>query len=70
MASMKTVLGLTLIASGVVIALLGHRRLPIREGAVMRAVSHKGWGSKVGARLQSIVVGVLLIGFGLSLIFE
>ena len=67
---MKTGLGLTLIVAGVAIALLGHKRLPIREGAVMRALSQKGWRSKVGMRLQSIVVGVLLIGFGLSLMFE
>jgi hypothetical protein len=67
---MKTGFGLTLVAAGVAIVLFGHKHLPLREGAVMRAVSRKGWGSKVAARLQSVVVGVLLIGFGLSLVFE
>ena len=69
MASMKIGFGLALIAAGVAIAILGHKRLPFREGAVTNAVSQKGWGSKVSVRLQSIVVGVLLIGFGLSVIF-
>jgi hypothetical protein len=69
MASMNTVLGLALVAAGLVIATLGHKRLPVREGPIMRAFSAKGWGSNFAARLQSIALGVLLIGFGLSLIF-
>jgi hypothetical protein len=68
MASMNTVLGVGLIAAGIVIGTLGHKRLPVREGPIMRAVSARGWGSKFAVRLQSIVVGALLIGFGLSLI--
>ena len=70
MAYVETGLGLALVALGVLVALLGHKRLPVHEGRVMRAVSPSGWGSKVRARLLSIVIGVLLIGFGLSLIFE
>ena len=70
MASMKSILGLLLVVVGVVIALFGYKRLPVREGVLMRAVSPHGWGSKVSVRLTSIVVGVLLIGFGVSLIFE
>jgi len=68
MASTNTVLGLGLIAAGIAIATLGHKRLPVREGPIMRALSARGWGSKFALRLQSIVVAVLLIGFGLSLI--
>jgi len=68
MASMNTVLGIGLIAAGIVIGTLGHKRLPVREGPIMRSVSARGWGSKFAVRLQSIVVGALLIGFGLSLI--
>jgi hypothetical protein len=70
MASMNTVLGLALIAGGIVIAALGHKRLPVREGVLMRALSARGWGSKFAVRLQSIVIGVLLIGFGMSLILK
>ena len=70
MASMNTVLGSALIAVGIVIAAIGHKRLPVREGAIMRALSAKGWGSKFALRLQSIVVGILLIGFGMSLILK
>ena len=70
MASLNTVLGLALVAVGIVIATLGHKRLPVREGAIMRALSARGWGSKFAVRLQSIVVGILLIGFGMSLILK
>ncbi len=70
MASMNIVLGLVLIAGGILIAALGHKRLPVREGALMRVLSARGWGSKFVVRLQSLVVGVLLIGFGISLILN
>ncbi len=70
MASMKIGFGLALITAGIAIALLGHKRLPFREGVVTQLVSQKGWGSKVSVRLQSVVVGVLLIGFGLAVLFE
>ena len=63
-------LGLALIAVGIVIAAFGHKRLPVREGAIMRALSARGWGSKFAVRLQSIAVGALLIGFGMSLILK
>ena len=70
MASLSAVLGVALIAGGVAIAALGHKRLPVREGAIMRALSARGWGSKFALRLQSLVVGILLIGFGVSLILK
>ena len=70
MASMNIALGLALIAVGIVIAALGHKRLPVREGAIMRALSARGWGSKFAVRLQSIAVGILLIGFGIALILR
>lgn len=70
MASLSAVLGVALVAAGIVIAAFGHKRIPVREGAIMRALSAKGWGSKFALRLQSIVVGILLIGFGVSLILK
>jgi hypothetical protein len=70
MASVNTVLGLGLIAGGLVIATLGHKRLPIREGLITRAVQQEGFGSKLALRMQSVVVGVLLVGSGLLLILQ
>jgi hypothetical protein len=70
MASMKVAFGFFLIAAGIAIGLFGHKRIPVRGGAVMRAVSPGGVRGRIGAWFQSIALGLVLIGFGIVLVLE
>jgi hypothetical protein len=67
---MKSALGYTVIAAGVAIGLFGHKRIPVRGGAVMRAVSPSGVRGKMGTWVQSVFFGLVLIGIGIALVLE
>lgn len=67
---MKSTLGYILIAAGVAIGLFGHKRIQVRGGAVMRAVSPGGVRGKMGAWVQRVVLGLVLIGCGIAVVVE
>jgi len=66
----KIVIGIALILAGAIIAIFGHKPLPVKEGRLMRFLGTIQPNAKINAEIQSILIGVLIIAFGLSLIIE
>ncbi len=62
---MKIFGGFLLVGLGVIVLIFGARKLPIKDGPLIDAISQK----PIGVQLIRWVVGILLILLGLAIVF-
>lgn len=66
---MYGLVGVAMICLGVAIVIFGDRKLNIKEGRLLRILSPSGCWVETSRKIQKWIIGLLLIWFGVALIF-